>query len=400
MPVEDEGFYNILGDEVTRTSLVQLMIDYYQEKLEIGESKITDFNEGSEIRNLLEAFAVDIYNVMEDQNDLSSIAFIETADGEWLDKHGAMPNINLPRDTGQEAEGFVEFKIPNSAESEVIIPGETILTCEENDLDYQTNEDGVISVGETTVTVSATCLTTGEDGNCSKNTLNTISDESLNILGLEVTNPEAFEYGTDYEEDEEYRARLLEYERKDDFGSLPYYEELAMKVDGVHDVYITDKTSGFTKTVIFNTYEKPISDDILLDLTETFTNVNNIIIDHLFKVEKASVQKIALRLYLYTNDADTIEKDMIMEFLRVFFNGGDADQGTEYEGLSIGESMRKEQIQSVLEVFDDITSIGNIDYKTQSAWVVNWESVSPEDEYTVFDFDAENTIIYVNDVII
>ena len=53
------------------------MIEYYNQKLEIGETKVTDFNEGSEIRNLLESFAVDLYDLMEDNYEATKIAFIK-----------------------------------------------------------------------------------------------------------------------------------------------------------------------------------------------------------------------------------------------------------------------------------------------------------------------------------
>ena len=82
MAIEEESFYNIVGEEINRTNLVQQMINYYALKLEVGETRITDFNEGSEIRNLLESIAVDLYYLMEDQNELSKIAFPDTADSQ------------------------------------------------------------------------------------------------------------------------------------------------------------------------------------------------------------------------------------------------------------------------------------------------------------------------------
>ena len=75
MPIEEDTFYDVNGYEVSRTNLVQQMIDYYNDKLMIGETRVTDFNEGSEIRNLLEAVAVDVYNLMEELNDLSSSSY-------------------------------------------------------------------------------------------------------------------------------------------------------------------------------------------------------------------------------------------------------------------------------------------------------------------------------------
>ena len=55
MAIADESFYNILGEEISRENILEQMINFYALKLEVGESKVTAFNEGAEIRNLLEA---------------------------------------------------------------------------------------------------------------------------------------------------------------------------------------------------------------------------------------------------------------------------------------------------------------------------------------------------------
>ena len=79
--LNDESFYNILGEEISRNGLVQQMINFYGLLLEVGETRITDFNEGSEIRNFLETIAVDHYVILEDQNEHAKITFIDTAYG-------------------------------------------------------------------------------------------------------------------------------------------------------------------------------------------------------------------------------------------------------------------------------------------------------------------------------
>ena len=78
MAIDDVSFFTVTGEEISREYLVNQMIGYYNMKLGIGETKVTDFNEGSEIRNLLESIAIDSYIIMEDKNELSKIAFIET----------------------------------------------------------------------------------------------------------------------------------------------------------------------------------------------------------------------------------------------------------------------------------------------------------------------------------
>ena len=164
--LNNESFYNILGEEISRNGLVQQMINFYGLLLEVGETRITDFNEGSEVRNLLESIAVDSYIILENKNELSTIGFIETAEGEWLDKHGANPSIALARDTGMEATGTVTFAVETAVTTDTVIPEETIIVNSATGLEYATIADAILGAGETAVEVSIECLTTGEDGNC------------------------------------------------------------------------------------------------------------------------------------------------------------------------------------------------------------------------------------------
>ena len=304
MAIEEETFYNVIGEEINRTNLLNQMIGFYNLLLEVGDTKVTDFNEGSEIRNLLESVSVLGYYVMEDQNELAKIAFPDTAEGEWLDKHGANPFIKLERDTGNEASGFVVFSISDPRIDDIVIPEETIVVSTESGLEYATDSEVIIAAGETEVTASATCLTEGEDGNCSENTITMIDDDYLDISGLTVNNIEAFTGGTNYEEDDEYRERILAFVRQSDFGSLPYYQELGDSVDGVHDVLLMDTGETneigrpYTKKILVNGNVKPVSEDVLLEVLDVFTNPNNKVVDHTFLVDSPEYVELSLTVNL------------------------------------------------------------------------------------------------------
>ena len=292
MPIENESFYNLIGEQISRESIVEKMIEYYNQKLEIGETRVTDFNEGSEIRNLLEAIAVDLYDLMEDNYEATKIAFISSAYGEWLDLHGENPLINTPRDTGSEAEGIVTFTIPDIRTVDIIIPEETILICEENDLEYITDSEAIIVAGDTSVDVYCTCLTVGEDGNCSANTITVIDDDNIDDT-VEVTNSEAFSEGTDYEEDDEYRDRLLTNIRVDNFGSIGYYQDLGDNITGVHDILLVPD-NNYTRKILVNGTQKPVSDIVLIEVLKEFTRPENIVLGHSFIVD--SPEYIVLNL--------------------------------------------------------------------------------------------------------
>ena len=354
MAVNDNSFYNLVGEEISRSNLVQQMIDFYSLLLEVGDTRVTDFNEGSEIRNLLEAFAVDIYYLMESENDLTEIGFVDTAYGEWLDKHGLTPFINIERDTGMEATGYVTFSIPEDATTELIIPEGTIVVCEETGLEYVTDNEALISVGDDNVTAAVTCLTVGIDGNCDTETVTVIDDDYINIPGLEVTNEDAFTGGTDYEEDDEYRDRLLNYIQKDDFGSIGYYEELGNNVDGVHDVTLVDVT-GYTKKVLVNGDIKPTPNSVLTDVLSEFSSPFNVVVGHTFTVDKPGY--ITLDLDVSLDVIVELDETELMTALTDFFNGGSNIPSIDFDGLFIGEPLTKTKLYSCLELFDAVESV-------------------------------------------
>ena len=358
MAVDDVGFYNLIGEEVTRSSLVNEMIDFYTLKLEAGETRVTDFNEGSEIRNLLEAFAVDLYVLMEEQNELTSIGFVDSAEGEWLDKHGANPLINLPRDTGHESTGFVTFSIPAALTEEVVIPDGTLLLAEEEDLEFVTNGDGVISIGDTSVTVAVDCLTVGEDGNLAAGSINLIDDDYIDINGLTVTNANDLTNGTDYEEDDEYRQRLLEYNSQDDFGSLGYYTRLCESVEGVHDVSLINYT-GYTKKILVNGDVKPCPSTVVANVQSKVSEPDNIVLGHSFIVNACGTTSVSLTVNLTVNEA--LDNDELTETIQAFFNGGNGGYVLSFDGLMIDEAVTHDKLADVFYMIDSVESVSITD---------------------------------------
>ena len=365
MAIEEETFYNVIGEEINRTNIVNQMIGFYNLLLEVGETKITDFNEGSEIRNLLESVAVLGYYTMEDQNELSKIAFPDTAEGEWLDKHGANPFIKIERDTGSEATGFVVFTIPNVTTDDIVIPEETIVVSTESGLEYATDSEVIIAAGETEVTASVTCLTEGVEGNCSENTVTLIDDDYIDISELIVNNTEAFTGGTDYEEDDEYRERLLAFVRQPDFGSLPYYQELGDNIEGVHDVLLVDTGETteigrpYTKKILVNGDTKPVTNELLITVLEVFTDPNNKVIDHTFIVDPPEYVDLSLTVNL--NVSNELVESEIAGVVQAVFDGGAPVDSMEFDGLCIGETLFKNNLISALELFDGVESVTIID---------------------------------------
>lgn len=353
MALNDESFYNVFGEEISRTGLVEQMVGYYQLKFAAGETDVNDFSEGSEIRNLLESFAVDLYVLMSLENDVAKQAFVDTATGEWLDKIGLHPFVNLARDTGKVSEGTVTFSLPSNVVTDYVIPESTNLVSDSG-LYYRTVVECVIPAGSSSANVGAECITVGTDGNCESGSITIINDEFVTDANLSVTNTNAFTGGTDYEEDWLYRERLLSYIRADDFGSIGYYTNLAESVPGVHDViFVSDES--YTRKILVNGDVKPTPDTVLLEVLTKFSDTNNCVLGHTFTVDKPDY--VTTNLVVNVNVVAEMDETVITDIITDFFNGGSHVEGFELEGVDIGQDVSKEDLYSLFAIIDNVVSV-------------------------------------------
>ena len=352
MALEEISFYNTNGDEINLTNLVEQMINFYELKSEVGETRLTDFNEGSEIRNILEAFAILGYAIMEEQSESTRIAFISTSEDTWLDRIGELPFIDLPRIAGNESTGSVTFTLATALSEDYTIPSETILSSSETGLDFELDGDVVIFAGELTGTGTAVCFTEGSDGNVGVGSIDTIDDDSVDTEILSVTNEYPFELGLDYEDDDAYRERLLANVRADGFGSVGYYNRIGEAVTGVHDVKLVSDES-YTRKVLVNGKVKPTPESVLLDVLEVYSSLENLVLGHSFTVDRPEYVEVDMDFELSVSTL--LDEDELLEMLTAFVNGGDVFSMT-YTGLRIGEDITADDVNGVMQVFEYVVS--------------------------------------------
>lgn len=365
MALEEVTFVNMVGEEVNLSNLVAQMIDYYNQKLEVGETRVTDFNEGSEIRNLLEAYAVLGYAILEDENEATKLPFITSSYGGFLDRIGENPFINLPRIQGEYSVGEVTFTLADTQDNDYIIPGDTLLENEDG-LQFVTDTDCTIDAGELTGTVGVTCLTEGEDGNLPSGTLTVIADERVDTTLVSVSNAEEFVNGADLEDDEFYRERLLANVQSEGFGTLEWYTKLAEAVDGVHDVLFVSSAS-YTRKILVNGFSKPTPDNVLLDVLAEFSDVDNLVLGHSFTVDRPSYypNNTGLALTFTMNVTREFTDTELTNLFTTLVNGGSWDR-IDFDGLNVGEDLTHDLLLSPVDMIDDIISI-NVKITGQSS---------------------------------
>ena len=333
-----ESFYTVKGNEVSKENIVTEFITNYT-------GNLTDFNEGSEIRNLLEAFAVYAMGLEERINDLLYVVDVMNADGEYLDLIASQPHINIERIEGVEATGTVTFTITQALTEDLLIPEGTIVTSDTG-LDYETVTDNIILPGETSRDCMVQAVDVGVEGNIPANSIITEEDGYSTLEGFTVSNTEPFTGGVDYEEDDAFRERIISTMSLQKFGSKPYYISMLMNEFGnAHDILFDTTSTEYTAVVTPNTYNGADEQAQLeLDMMGYLTNENNILLGHKFNVESPVEKEITITI----SDDGVFEdlEDEVKAIINTYVTGGSIDFAVlEYVGLNLGVQLHSEDLK-------------------------------------------------------
>lgn len=350
----DGGFYDVGGFHVTKEFILQKMINYFNNKY--PNSQITDFNEGSEIRNLLESISVDIYHLESLENGLLRQAFLTTATGGYLDLHGE--GLNVTRSIALQAQGTVTFSISEPVNYLITIPQHTRIVDTATGIYYETWTSCEIPIGETSTDCPVYSVVTGAGTNIPAGSEFLFYDQN-SFREVSITNNSAFTGGCDVETDEDYRNRLIEAKTSDGFGSLKYYKKLG-RVTGTHDIALVDSATHTAK-VIVNGYQKPITDELLSTVTAQYTNEKNIVYNHSFEVEKAQFTTVPLTIVMTVTDE--IQDSVIETILNNYFDGGIINaNGQQFnsKGCSVNSKITNYELMTFLETIDGVIQVTSL----------------------------------------
>ena len=353
-----DSFYDIKGNEISKEAIVAEFINNYT-------GSVTDFKEGSEIRNLLEAFAVYAMGNEERMNDLLYAVDIMNADGEYLDLLASQPRIDMERIEGVEARGEVIFTLQNALLEEISIPAGTIVTAE-NGMDFETVTDNILPAGATSIACMVEAIEVGTDGNIGPHSvLNKPDDDYEFIYGMDVDNEDAFSGGLDYEDDDVFRDRIIAHMSQHKFGSQPYYiSALAEEFPDAHDILFTTAT-GYTAKVIPNTYKGSTAQTQLVnDVQAYLEDDNNKMMGHNFTVASPTTKSITIHfseqqgasagVWIKLSDYTTDTVNKAKEVLNCYFKGGRLSFAPlDFNGLNASEDLdplvMKESLSSAMD---------------------------------------------------
>lgn len=368
------SFYNIFGEEISEESILTDLISYYNTLHDENKTKITDFNEGSEVRTLLEVMSHLAYSILEETDNISQNHYVSTAEGEFLDLIGE--NYKIEREQGSSASGFVRFSLIDPTETaiatEQTIEAGTVVTNDDNS--YETEADAIIGIGETYTYANVICTLEGADGNCKANTINTIEDYA-GTIPMTVTNEEAFDNGADFEDDEEYRVKLLEYIRLDNFGSRGYYENLLLNIDGVHDIKQMDiaDTDLYTIAYYINSNKTDVPMNEVYDL---FSQPDMVALGHTYHFRPSN--QVPINITVDINSDCGLTENEIKDIITTYFAGGDCTLFPySFEGFNIGDEFNTDQINNDIKNLNESISYLSItvDYELAPAESLVIESI-------------------------
>ena len=147
-------------------------------------------------------------------------SFPQTAQGVYLDYHAQMRGI--ARTEATKAVGTLRFSVEQAAATALTVAAGTVCMT----------ADAVLAAGELSVDVMAEALEPGRSGNAATGTIQILTACPVGITGC--TNPAPFTGGSDQEDDESLRSRILEsYQRLPNGANAAWYEQTAMGHSGV-----------------------------------------------------------------------------------------------------------------------------------------------------------------------
>lgn len=269
--------------------------------------------------------------------------FPQTSAGTYLDMHAAQRG--LARKAAISAKGVLRFSRGSAAQYDILIlAGILCSTRQEDPLQVETTEDGVLAAGELSVDIPARSRTLGSGGNLAAGQISVMITPAQGISSVEQHSP--FTGGVDEETDEELRQRLLAAYRVISNGAnSAFYYDLAMKREGVVSAAVLPRIRG-RGTVDVAISAAGDADVVVSLLQSELDEAKEINVDVL--VRQAEIKTVDISLEVDPTgggDAETVLK-AVEGAVQVYL-----------EELAVGESLRLAMLTGHLLAVDGVYNL-------------------------------------------
>lgn len=293
---------------------------------EIYQSLLADFarragftpREGCDLPVRLWAAAAQI-QALEIQADwVLDQSFPQTAQGVYLDRHGAMRGISrLP---AAKAMGTLRFSVEFPPVLDMTIPAQTVCMTEEG-VRFQTTRAAVLTAGELWAEAPAEALEGGSAGNAAPGEISILT--ACPVAVTACTNPAAFSGGSDQEDDETLRERILEsYRRLPNGANAAWYQQTAMNYEGVAAARAVGRPRGIGTVDVYVATENGLPDEELLTgLQAELQEKREIAVDVQVKAPETTAVDVTVAVAPAEGAAFADAKAAAEQLITAFFTG-------------------------------------------------------------------------------
>lgn len=266
--------------------------------------------------------------------------FPQSAEGEYLDAHGQLRGVS--RREATRAQGTLRFYSDGEHTAPLDIPlGTVAMTA--GLVRFETTQEAALPVGESWVDVPAQAAQAGAAGNAAARSVVTMAVAPAGVT--ECTNPQPFTGGMDREEDEEFRARVLEtYARPSNGANAAFYAQTAMAFEGVAAVQVLPRSRGVgTVDVVVAAPAGTPEEELLEEIRQTFDTAREIAVDvEVLPPETAQVDVTVTLTAAAGRDGEAVAQQVRQTLLDYF------------DGTLLGKSVLRAKLGSLIFAVDGV----------------------------------------------
>lgn len=277
--------------------IYQQMRDVYTEKTGFAVDNLSDMA----VR--LYAAAAQIQSLYAYADWTVRQCFPQTATGEYLDMHAQLRGIE--RKTGTPAQGTLRFRVDQANDSDIVIEQGTVCTTS-GLVRFVTTGDAVIHAGTLYADAPAVCEQNGSAGNTQTQTVSFLTKAPMYVTG--VMNPAPFSGGSDAEDDEALRKRVISsFCRLPNGANAAFYEMRAMNHPGVAAVSVLPRYQGIGTVGVVLASEQGVPNAALIEeVQEDLDAVREIAVD--VSVMAPTVHTVNVRLCITPEDGVSFDR--------------------------------------------------------------------------------------------
>lgn len=294
--------------------------EIYSEMMDCFTSETgMDLREGCDLAVRFYAVAAQVEGLYNQLDWVKNQCFPQTASGTQLDYHATLRG--LTRKEAACATGTIRFFVSEGQEVDRTIDvGTVALTA--GLVRFVTTQEGVVAVGDSYVDVPAQAEEAGTQGNVTS--LSIISMASAPVGVDQCSNLNAFTGGTDQEDDEELRLRILDsYSRLPNGVNVAYYQQEALEYEGVVAAVVQPCARGVGTVDVVIAVSGGLPDDSLVTaLEEYFEERREIAVQ--VEVRAPDQQEVEVQVQVLAEDGyDQTEIEAVVEDTILNWFGGE-----------------------------------------------------------------------------